>query len=68
MTIEIKKAYARDVIDDLQSMGAIDVLEYQEEKKLNMLAWVRRNRKNAPKIDPSIDIRALIDATHDREI
>ena len=38
------------------------------KKKQAMLRWVANNRQNAPKIDPSIDIRALIDQTHDREI
>lgn len=36
------------------------------ERQQAMLDWVAENRKNAPKLDPSIDIRALIDETHDR--
>ena len=39
-----------------------------QERKEAMLRWVAHNRRHAPKIDPSIDIRALIDQTHDREI
>lgn len=41
--------------------------ENQERKEV-MLRWIANNKQNAPKIDPSIDIRALIDQTHDREI
>jgi hypothetical protein len=41
--------------------------ETQERKEV-MLKWIANNRLHAPKIDPSIDIRALIDQTHDREI
>jgi hypothetical protein len=39
-----------------------------QERKEAMLKWIAHNRLHAPKIDPSIDIRALIDQTHDREI
>ncbi len=39
-----------------------------QERKEAMLNWITDNSLNAPKIDPSIDIRALIDQTHDREI
>ena len=39
-----------------------------QERKEAMLKWVAHNRHHAPKIDPSIDIRALIDQTHGREI
>jgi hypothetical protein len=39
-----------------------------QERKEAMLRWVAHNRLHAPKLDPSIDIRALIDQTHDREI
>jgi hypothetical protein len=39
-----------------------------QERKEAMLKWIANNRLHAPKIDPSIDIRALIDQTHDREI
>lgn len=41
--------------------------ENQERKEV-MLRWIAHNRLHAPKIDSSIDIRALIDQTHDREI
>ena len=39
-----------------------------QERKEAMLRMIRDAKYNAPKIDPSIDIRALIDQTHDREI
>ncbi len=39
-----------------------------QERKEAMLRMIRDAKHNAPKIDPSIDIRALIDQTHDREI
>jgi hypothetical protein len=39
-----------------------------QERKEAMLKWIANNRLHAPKIDPSIDIRALIDQAHDREI
>jgi hypothetical protein len=39
-----------------------------QERKEAMLKWIANNRLHAPKIDPSIDIRALIDQTHDRKI
>jgi hypothetical protein len=39
-----------------------------QERREAMLKWVAHNRLHAPKLDPSIDIRALIDQTHDREI
>ncbi len=39
-----------------------------QERKEAMLRMIEDAKFNAPKIDPSIDIRALIDQTHDREI
>lgn len=39
-----------------------------QERKEAMLRMIRDAKYNAPKIDPLIDIRALIDQTHDREI
>jgi hypothetical protein len=39
-----------------------------QERKEAMLRMIRDAKYNAPKIDSSIDIRDLIDQTHDREI
>lgn len=39
-----------------------------QERKDAMLRMLRDAKHNASKIDSSIDIRALIDQTHDREI
>lgn len=62
ITVQIKKEYAREVLNDLQAMEAIDFVEPpNEERKTRLLAWVKKNRENAPKISPSINIRELID-------
>jgi hypothetical protein len=68
ITVQIKKEYAREVLNDLQAMEAIDFVEPNEERKTTLLAWVEKNRENAPKINPSINIRELIDETHNREL
>ena len=39
-----------------------------QERKEAMLRMIHDAKYNAPKIDSSIDVRALIDQTHDREI
>ena len=39
-----------------------------QERKEGMLRKIHHAKYNAPKIDSSIDVRALIDQTHDREI
>jgi post-segregation antitoxin (ccd killing protein) len=45
-----------------------DVNLEKSNRKQAMLDWVKRNRESATVIDSSIDLRTLIDQTHDREI
>jgi hypothetical protein len=57
-----------DFVVFIKQKKANEQLKIDSERKQAMLIWLANNRRNAPKLDPSIDIRALIDQTHDREL
>jgi hypothetical protein len=62
----------KNIFDNQEIEVIVKTLKDSNIEKVNrkqaMLDWVKKNRDNANTIDPSIDIRALIDQTHDREI
>ena len=62
----------KNIFDDQEIEVSVKTLNDSNLEKLNrkqvMLNWVKQNRDNTFIIDPNIDIRALIDQTHNPEI
>ena len=65
--MSLKNIYDNQEIEiNIKSLNEPNLEEVK--KKQAMLRLLHNAKNNAPKIDPSINIRALIDQTHDREI
>lgn len=62
----------KNIFDNQEIEVSVKTLKDLNLEKLNrkqvMLNWVKHNRDNTTIIDPNIDIRALIDQTHNSEI
>ncbi len=62
----------KNIFDNQEIEVSVKTLKDLNLEKLNrkqvMLNWVKHNRDNTATIDPNIDIRALIDQTHNPKI